>query len=412
MYPNPQDVRQLPPRPNLEQYTAQAKALVEASASDDPAALREWISRWLDARGDEDVERFVRGDMRERTLTEARFVIARAYGFLSWPKFAAHLEGLGQPSPVSNFEAAADAIVAGDEVTLTRLLREHPDLIRARSTREHRATLLIYIAANGVENYRQKTPKNAVRIAAILLDAGAEVDAEADMYGGGCTTLGLVATSVHPERAGVQTALMQLLIDRGAAIDRPAAAGNRHSIVNGCLANGRPAAAAYLADRGAQLDLEGAAGIGRLDIVREFFNADGSLKATATQPQMHAGFAWAAANGQTPVVEYLLDRGMPIDARLRPHAQTGLHSAAHGGHVETVRLLLTRGAPLDVKDESFGGTPLNWALHGWREAPKEARDRYCEVVALVVRAGIPGSHARDDVKDARMIAALRGEFRA
>jgi hypothetical protein len=319
MYPNPQDVRPLPPHPTLEEYAEQAKALVEASASDDPAALREWISRWLDARGDEDVERFVRGRMRERTLTEAQFVIARAYGFLSWSTFAAHLEGLGQPSPVSDFEAAADAIVAGDELTLARLLREHPDLIRARSTREHRATLLVYVAANGVENYRQKTPKNAARIAAMLLDGGAEVDAEADMYGGGCTTLGLVATSVHPERAGVQTALMQLLIDRGAAIDRPAAAGNRHSIVNGCLANGRPAAAAYLAARGAQLD---------------------------------------------------------------------------------------------VKDESFGGTPLNWALHGWRGAPKEARDRYCEVVALLVRAGAPGPHARDDVKDARMIAALRGEFPA
>src|SRR5438105_363198 len=104
MYPNPQDVRPLPPRPNLEQYTEQAKALVEASASDDPAALREWISRWLDARGDQEVERFVRGHMRERKLTEAQFVIARAYGFLSWPKFAAHLEGLGQPSPVSDFE--------------------------------------------------------------------------------------------------------------------------------------------------------------------------------------------------------------------------------------------------------------------------------------------------------------------
>jgi Ankyrin repeats (3 copies) len=412
MYPNPQDVRPLPPHPNLDQYRKQAKDLVKASTSDDPSALRAWISRWLDARGDE-VERFVRGHMREHKATGAQFVIARAHGFLSWPKFAAHLEGLRRASPVSNFEAAADAIVAGEEATLTRLLREHPDLIRARSTREHRATLLIYVAANGVENYRQTTPKNVVRIAGMLLDAGAAVDAEADVYGGGCTTLGLVATSVHPERAGVQNALMQLLIDRGAAIDHPAAAGNRHSIVNGCRANGRLAAALYLAAHGARLDLEGAAGIGRLDIVREFFNDDGSLKPTATQAQMHDGFAWATTNGQTAVVEYLLDRGMPTDARLRPHAQTGLHGAAHGGCVETVRLLLTRGASLDAKDESFAGTPLDWALHGWSQARKEpARDRYYEIVALLVRAGVPGPRTRDDVKDAQMIAALRGELPA
>ena len=47
-----------------------------------------------------------------------------------------------------------------------------------------RATLLHYVAANGVEGYRQLTPPNAVAIADALLDAGADVDALADMYGG------------------------------------------------------------------------------------------------------------------------------------------------------------------------------------------------------------------------------------
>ena len=167
------------------------------------------------------------------------------------------------------FEAAAEAIVAGDIPALERLLHEQPALIRARSTRVHRAMLLHYTAANGVENYRQKTPHNAVAVATALLAAGAEVDAEAEMYGGGCTTLGLVATSIHPERAGVQNALMQILIDHGAQIDRPEAAGNNHSFVTGCLANGRGPAAEYLAARGAWLDLEGATGIGRLDLVKE-----------------------------------------------------------------------------------------------------------------------------------------------
>src|SRR5262249_19557775 len=160
---------------------------------------------------------------------------------------------------VSAFESAADAIVNGDAPTLRRLLAVHPGLVRERSTRDHHSTLLHYVSANGVEGYRQKTPKNIVEIANLLLDAGAEVDAESDASGGGGTTVGLVATSFHPERAGVQLALLQALLDRGAKLDHPSAGGNRHSIVHGCIANGQPAAAKFLADLGAPLDLESAA---------------------------------------------------------------------------------------------------------------------------------------------------------
>jgi hypothetical protein len=80
---------------------------------------------------------------------------------------------------------------------------------------------LHYCSANGVEGYRQKTPKNIVEITRILLEAGAEVDARADVYGGDSTTLGLAATSVHPEKTGVQEELMQVLLDHGAIMDTP-----------------------------------------------------------------------------------------------------------------------------------------------------------------------------------------------
>ena len=39
---------------------------------------------------------------------------------------------------------------------LARLLAEHPDLARQRSTRDHRATLLHYVSANGVEDFRRE----------------------------------------------------------------------------------------------------------------------------------------------------------------------------------------------------------------------------------------------------------------
>jgi hypothetical protein len=92
-----------------------------------------------------------------------------------------HVQELARTnSPVSAFEAAADAIVGGDMQTLRKLLAEDPRLVHQRSTREHHSTLLHYVSANGVEDFRQKTPKNIVEVANVLLDAGAEMDAESE----------------------------------------------------------------------------------------------------------------------------------------------------------------------------------------------------------------------------------------
>jgi hypothetical protein len=60
---------------------------------------------------------------------------------------------------------------------------------------------LIYVGVNGVEDERQRTPANAGEIVQVLLDAGAE----ADQYGGGVTTLGLAATSVHRREPAYRT---------------------------------------------------------------------------------------------------------------------------------------------------------------------------------------------------------------
>jgi len=50
---------------------------------------------------------------------------------------------------VGQFEAAVEAVVNGRLSTLKRLLRDNPELIRARSRRKHRSTLLHYVGANG-----------------------------------------------------------------------------------------------------------------------------------------------------------------------------------------------------------------------------------------------------------------------
>jgi hypothetical protein len=115
-------------------------------------------------------------------MGDARGIIASTHHFETWDEFVAHREAMkDNASPVARFEATVDAIVSGDIATLTRLLRDDPALIRARSPRRHHSTLLHYVGANGVETFRQHAPRNAAEIADLLIDAGADVDAVADM---------------------------------------------------------------------------------------------------------------------------------------------------------------------------------------------------------------------------------------
>ena len=65
----------------------------------------------------------------------------------------------------------------------------------------------------------QRTPPDVVEIARTLLQAGAEPDALADMYGAECTTMSLLVSSRPPANAGLQVPLVELLLDFAAAIE-------------------------------------------------------------------------------------------------------------------------------------------------------------------------------------------------
>jgi hypothetical protein len=331
------DALPLPPRPDLDQYRTLAKDLQRAARASDSAAVARWARRWLERlaqlRGDAAspdaadpaaaIEREAarladrwrafsdnasREDLHDGAvgpkLTHAQFFVARAHGFAGWPAFVAHLEALQQDaSPTALFESAVDAIVAGDSATLQRLLRAHPELAHARSTRDHHSTLLHYVSANGVEDFRQVTPKNIILMTEMLVAAGADVNAASEAYGGGSTPLGLAATSLHPAEAGVQTALLETLLRHGARLDG-GQAGNGHGIVLGCLANGQPEAARFFADRGAQMSLVEAAGVGELDRVRTMLDTS-----TAAQSDLDAALQYAAGYGHADVVRLLRARG-------------------------------------------------------------------------------------------------------
>jgi ankyrin repeat protein len=262
------------------------------------------------------------------------------------------------------FESAADAVVDGELDALRALLRANPELVRARSARPHHATLLHYISANGVEDERQRTPPNAVAVAKLLLEGGADPNARADAYGGRCTVLSLLVSSTPPAAAGLQVALVDALVDAGASVE-PLGVGAWTSPLMTALAFGFRETAEALVRRGAQVDtLPLAAGLGRVDEVAR-------MLPTSSAEERHRALAVAAQHGHVTIVNRLLDAGEDPN-RFNPsglHAHsTPMHQAALVGHLDVVRALIERGARLDVRDKIYDGTPLGWAIHGGQSA--------------------------------------------
>jgi hypothetical protein len=114
--------RRLPQQPNLEQLRKQAKDLLERYRAGEPVATAE-------------VRQFERQpDPSVFALNDAQRVLARAYGFESWPKLKAFVDG-------ANIARFVEAVESGDLAQVRSLLAVRPELIgmdRAASD-EHRA---------------------------------------------------------------------------------------------------------------------------------------------------------------------------------------------------------------------------------------------------------------------------------
>jgi ankyrin repeat protein len=361
----------------IASYEEQAALLLAGWTANDPdsvAMFRHHHPRFLDDR-----VRWLPKKMSETELraipvefADAQLALARWYSFRDWSWLTQWVEDSAPAdSDTGRFERAVEAVISGDSAVLESLLREHPQLVRARSTivtphepAQHRATLLHYVAANGVEGRRQRSPANAVQIATVLLRAGAEPDGLADMYGGQHTTMSMLVSSTPPADAGVQVPLVETLLDFGAAVDGHDS-GVWTSPLMTALAFGFLGAAEALRRRGASVStLAAAAGLGLLADSRR-------LLPTADGPTRHWALALAAQHGHTDIVGLLLDAGEDPN-RYNPegnHAHsTPLHQAALAGHLDAVRLLVSRGARLDIRDTIWEGTPLGWAEHGHQTA--------------------------------------------
>jgi ankyrin repeat protein len=356
------NANRLSSRATLEEYQREATALFDALKSGDQAAA--WRCKWMHPRfRGKSVE-----DVSAPTLAlaDAQAIVAQEQGFQAWADVVEFTRAAVRDGEVAQFEAAVDAVVSGDVATLRAMLRDNPLLVRARSTRRHHATLLHYTAANGVEEGRQKTPGTAVEVARTLLEAGAEVDALADMYDEKCTTMSMLVSSGHPAKAGLQGALAEMLLDHGAALE---GAGSRwQSPLMTALAFGYLSTAQILARRGAPMsNIAAVAGLGRLEDTARLLPA-------ADARSRHIALALAAQHGHVDVARLLLDAGEDPD-RYNPdgyHAHsTPLHQAVSSNHADVVKLLVERGARVDIRDTVYQGTPLGWAIYGERTAIAE-----------------------------------------
>ena len=285
------------------------------------------------------------------------------------------------------FRAAVRAIICGEPGELERLLRKRPSLITERSQSEHQCTLLHYIASNGVEgqlcpesiyiqlqncphSQRDSLRERALGVARALIEAGAEVDAVCETYGGGHrqTTLCLLVSSGHPAEAKVHTDLIQVLADAGARLD---GIDEDSAPLATALQFGYPRAAAKLVECGARTDgIVHAAAAGRLDQLQRFFDQEGQLRdnvetdpsSWSEDPTIAAeqALVFAAMCGQVQAIRFLLDRGVDVNADPPGSHVTGtaLHSASD---LATVKLLIERGANVHRREKTYRTTPFEWA---------------------------------------------------
>ena len=272
----------------------------------------------------------------------------------------------------AKFHPAIGAIKSGDLDGLRALLDQDPSLATARSSRSH-PTLLQCLALEALD------VPNKVEMAELLIDAGADIN-------------GPLAAAACIDNVEIAA----LLLDSGAAIN---GVGSWSPLEEALYWNNR-GVIDLLLERGASVhNLRTAAALGRTDLMKSFFNNDGTLrteagkidwpfgeleksnansairdelKAKAAQwsndPQnvINNAFVYACMHNQIDAANLLLEKGAQIDA-IPPgfdYSGTGLHYAALNGHRTMVDFLLQRGASANVTDTKVKSTPAGWAEHG------------------------------------------------
>ncbi len=265
------------------------------------------------------------------------------------------------------FAKALTALDAGDFKLLRSLIKAEPDIIHARTNLEppHHyftgSTLLHHVAGNPGRN---PLPGNIVKLAGLLLDSGADVNASTLGPNGG-TTMGLLITSKQASEANVSAPLMDLLLKHGAKLNL-----DKAGVLDAPLANHAPRAAEKMIKLGAKVDLCAVAALGRMKLLEGFFDAKGNLqrrprrngKSLSQRDAIGLAMLFAYVNQQHKAVDFLLEKDGNWEM-LGVNNGTVLHRAAVAGDLEIVKRLIAKGASLSNRNNPFNATPYSWADH-------------------------------------------------
>jgi ankyrin repeat protein len=263
------------------------------------------------------------------------------------------------------------ALRAGDEATVRRLLTEDPSQAHAADPRHCTA---LHFAVQG----------NNGALVDLLLDLGADANA-LDADGDSPLTWAVLAELEE---------MWTLLLERGAEVDLPNSYG-RTPLLQVARETGNEAAARALLRYGADPDAEDRFGATSLNLAA-WRGFEGVVDALLDQgaglgvggPLAEMNTAFAARKGLERLFLDLVDAGASLEIR----TETGgslLHGAAEGGSEEIVALLLDRGLSVAETDR-YGWTPLHYAAERGRLQVSELLiSRGAEVNAVTLGGHTP-----------------------
>jgi ankyrin repeat protein len=283
--------RTLPKRPDLDQLKRQAKELLESFRIGDPDATADVHAHYHGAH------------LRTFALHDALLVIARAYGFESWPRLKAFVDG-------NTVQRLVDAIRAHDGARVQHLLGRRPELAR--------------MSIDNLQMLHYAVLADAPDIVRLLMTHGANA-----------------REGVYPYREA--TTAHALAVQRGQdEIVRIIELGEQEQ--RSALSGGRSASAAD--------DLFRAMGAAETDRALALLSADPLRIHARHIPSQLSPLHAAAQTLNEALVVWLLDHGAEPSVRMH-HDLTPLDLAALRWHradtqrFEAVaRLLLEHGAPM------------------------------------------------------------------
>ena len=338
-------LQQLPERANLEHLKKQAKSLLHAARSHDPAALKRFETI-LAGRS------FAGGSL---ALHDAQFVIAREYGFKSWNDLREHVEerSLSFSGAVEEFVRCA---TGNAKDRALRLLKRHGGIARANLFTE-----LVLGDAEAVKAHLKTHPEEG-------LQPGGVQKWEPLLY--------VCHTSLHhgsPERANGLVEIARELLRLGANPN-----GEYHwnwhrelprtALWGSLIAMGHVALAEVLLERGANptdgVSMHIAAGSGNLlalELLHRFgANVNGIPGGV---PPLRYILGWANSEGIAGV-RWLLEHGADPNLAWVETGDAPIHVAVQRWDVAMVELLVSHGADIH-QGRSDGRTAHSLAaLHG------------------------------------------------